>query len=76
MDEQRDKILKMLEEKERQRQEKIREIKNSNRPDWEKKMMLKAARSSTYGWGMNDARRRTKAKSILGLSTKSNIWRF
>jgi hypothetical protein len=43
-------ILKMLEEKDKKREEEIRKVKLSNKPDWEKKMILKALRSSTYGW--------------------------
>jgi len=43
-------VLEILERKEIERKERIKEIKESNMADWEKKMALKATRSGTYGW--------------------------
>jgi len=43
-------VLEILERKERERKEKIAEIKDSNMADWEKKMALKAVKSGTWGW--------------------------
>ena len=43
-------VLEILERKERERKQAIKEIKQSDMADWEKKMALKAVRSGTYGW--------------------------
>lgn len=43
-------ILDLLEKKDKERKEEIKKVKFSNKPDWEKKMILKALNSNTYGW--------------------------
>ena len=47
----RDEVLNILERKDRERTAEIKRIKNlEGVPEWERKMMLKAVKSSTWGW--------------------------
>jgi hypothetical protein len=43
-------VEKMFEEKDKERVEAIKKIKNSKMAEWEKKMALRAVKSSTFGW--------------------------
>lgn len=43
-------IEKMFEEKDKERKEAIKKIKNSKMAEWEKKLALKAVKSATFGW--------------------------
>jgi len=45
----KDEVLKMLERKDKEREAEIKKVKLSNMPSWEKKMVLKALRSGTFG---------------------------
>ena len=47
----RDEVLNILERKDRERKAEIKRIKNlKGIPEWERKMMLKAVKSSVWGW--------------------------